>query len=173
MSDKQWFHEIKWDSLTKEHTEYTLNEANVALKTSLESCKELDTKSFYIITGSLVYISVLLPFIFKATEDIFFIPASLLVCGFFVALLMLVHSIKAQKYFPMGNYPSNTLNLESLKGDYLNFLHWEIVSRQEWIAHNEKVNKLKGRLINLSLISLLSSVALAFIVYMFIRHSPL
>ena len=173
MSEKQWFDDIKWDSLTKEHTEYTLNEANVALKTSLESCKELDAKSFYIITGSLGYISVLLPFIFKATEEIFFIPASILICGFFIALLMLVHSIKAQKYFPMGNYPKNTLHLDSLKGDYLNFLHWEITSRQGWIKHNEKLNKLKGKLINLSLISLLTSVALAFIVYTFIRLSSL
>jgi hypothetical protein len=169
---KKWYENIDWKKVTKEHADYALTEANAHLKTSLESCSELDKKSFFIITGSIGYVSVLLPFIFKSTDNVFIIPSSILVAGFFIALLMLVHSIKAQKYFPMGNYPKNTLSPESLEGNYENFLHWEIISRQKWIEHNENINKAKGKLINFSLISLLGSIFVAFISYLIVTHCP-
>ena len=166
----EWYDLIDWKKVTKEHTDYTLSAANATLKMSLESCQDLDKKSFQIMFLSTGCILFTLAFIFNSTNEMSVIPAYVLITGFLASSIVAMLSMKARKYITVGNYPKHTLESSSLEGDYLSFLHSEIVPRQDWIEQNEGNNSFKGLLINISLALLTSSMVLAFLSHTYIRY---
>ncbi|MDA0780646.1 MAG: hypothetical protein PQ612_05890 [Rickettsiales bacterium] len=165
LDEEKPFKDLDWSKVTREYSEYALEEAKICLKTGLEACGELDKKAFFIITGAIGYISVLFPFVLKSDQPLFIIPSIVMILGFLIAVFILSHSIKPQIYLSSGNEPDKTLLPVSLNKDFNHFLHWELYTQQELIKHNAKLNAKKGKHINLAIIVMQISLVVAVGIY--------
>ena len=173
MSNEKWYEKVDWSLVTREHIDYTLNEASLSLETSLYSSEKLDKKCFFLMAIVMTYVLVLFPCILYSTNKEFIAPACIILLGFITVFGCLAWALKPQIYNDRGNSPSNTLYPATLNLDYVEFLKSELASYDVWINKNEESNARKGEFFNNALTLFVGSLASGWLCMVILKLSSL
>lgn len=148
MSDK-----INWENMSSEMIDFAIQQAKEKLNSTIKCSGDLDKKTFFVLSGLFVTISAFLGFLFNkiniTQQNYFFVlPILIISMGFIFAFLKAFSIIKTRLFQTPGNSPTELLkegrsdyDLEYLKLSYL-------ISYDERIEGNLKLNKNNGSCIN-------------------------